>query len=255
MTDGIQINDANGKLQFNGEMQTYALRLTGTAYVESRAIGNTCPTSVLIPTTDTYSNALIALGNGNGYAAAYAGRYNNQRIYATNSAPAGTPFDYYIFERSNLIPATNFGLEVRNANNEITFSSNQRVMSIPTILGNPGLTDGGSPSATYGGRTLAYCQANFAGHTRKGGVLYSNSNGGPLIADGTGPWWRYSQDGKVYGAVVSNNRQTVTTKQISWSDVQVRAQTANQPLPDDVTRDVVMFVVDVTGIPIGQQFF
>lgn len=65
MTDGFATYSDSGKLQVSDSMLTYALRVSGTTYVENRKVGNTCPTSFLIPTSNTYTNALIAISGGN----------------------------------------------------------------------------------------------------------------------------------------------------------------------------------------------
>lgn len=260
MAEGIEIYDQNGKLQFNGDMLTFTLRLTGTAYVEARKVGNTSPNSVMIPATETYANSMVALAGGNGYPAAYAGRWGgtNQRIYGVGTAPVGTPFQYYIFERSNTIPATNFGLEVRNAGNEITFSTNQRVMRVLDLIG--GVVVNGEQASTWGGRQLAMAQGNFALHRIAGNLTYyGGGGGGPIIIrdpDNPEPGGRYGwrNDGKLYGGFITNGGQTVQTRMVTFDDVQV-GPTTDSTQPPDIYIPLSMFVVDVTGIPIGVQFY
>lgn len=260
MAQGFEICDANGKMQFNGDMLTYALRVSGTTYVEDRKVGNTCPTSFLIPTSQTYANALIAIAGGNGYAAASAGIWGStgQKIYGTNGAPAGTPFTYYIFEKSNTIPASGFGLEVRNAANEITFSTNQRVMRVLNLLS--GNTVDGEQAVTYGGRQLAFCQGAWAGHRISGEkVYYGAGGGGPTVPDQDGGdggenYVAWQNDGKIYGGVVADNGQTVRTRMVSWDDVQI-GPGPDTDQPPDFYIPLNLFVVDVTGVPVGQQFY
>lgn len=263
MATGIEICDQNGKMQFNGDMLTYALRVSGTTYVENRKIGNTCPTSFIVPTSQTFTQALIAIGGGNGYAAAFGGLYtiNGQqiKIYGTNGAPAGTPFNYYIFERSNTIPASNFGMEVRNANNEITFSTNQRVMRVLTMIG--GVVVNGEQYASYGGRQLAFCQGAWSGHRISGPKSYYGGGGGgsPQLPDqdvggGSGGYSAWNNDGKIYGGFISDGGQTVGTRMVSWDDVRI-GPAPDQDQPDDYYKPLNLFVADVTGFPIGAQFF
>lgn len=261
MTTGIEIYDQNGKLQFNGDMLTYALRVSGTAYVENRKVGNTSPHSLMIPTTDSFPNGLVALHCSQTYVAAYAGKWGNtnQKLFAVGNCPVGTPFEYFIFERSDIIPPTNFGLEVRNASNQITFSTNHRTMRPLTML------TGVDQAATYGGRKLAFCQATFAGHSRPGETEYFQGGGGggggnPGLPspDDPGPGgntqygWRV--DGKVYGGYNADAGQTVRVGEVSWDDVYIGPQPdPNKPAPR--TWPINLFVIDVTSFPIGAQFF
>jgi len=255
MQSGFEVYDQNSKLQITSGLLTYALRLSGTTFVEARKVGNTSPNSLSVPTTNTYVQCLVALGGGNGFAAAYAGRRgdNNQRIYATN-APVGTAFDYFIFERSNVIPAINNGLEVRNQAQEVIFSSAQRVMQIVNLIG--GVVNNGEQAVTYPGRRLAFCQGNFALH-RISGPLQADNGGGPIIIDDNPPAgtkYRWQNDGKVYGGFVTNSGQTVQTRMISWDDV-TAGPTTNPTQPPDYHIPLSLFVVDVTGVPVGVQFF
>ena len=262
MPAGIEIYDTNGKLQFNGDILTYTLRLTGTTYVEARKIGNTCPTAFPIPTSQTYTEALIAVSGGNGFSAAYGGTWfdTKARVYGTNGAPVGTPFNYYIFERSDKVPASNFGLEVRNANGQITFSTNQRVMRCQDMLS--GVVRQGAQSFTSPGRQLAFCQAAWAGHrisglkqTYRGGQLVIEDGGGePGLGEGNEYTYAWDNDGNIYGGYVTNGGQTVTTSEVSWDDVRIGPQPDSEQPPDFYT-PLNLFVIDVTGIPIGVQFY
>lgn len=263
MPAGIEIYDQNGKLQFNGDMLTYTLRVSGVAYVEARQVGNTSPRSLMLPTTNTFTGALVALSGGDGHAAAWAGSWGStgQRIYAT-SAPVGTAFNYFVFESSNTIPASNFGLEVRNASNQITFSTAHRVMRITDLI--QGVVYNGEQASTSPGRQLAFCQGNFGYHNFPYGVQYHPNGPGSggvidptMPDDGSDPGGsgNYSMqiDGKLYGAFVTNGGQTIQTRALSYDDVYI----APQPTPphDGVFIPVSMFVVDVTGVPIGQVFY
>lgn len=266
MATGIEIYDENGKLQFNGDMLTYALRVSGTTYVENRKIGNTCPTTFIIPTSQTYTEALVAIGGGNGYAAAYGGSYyfganDYRRIYGTNNAPVGTPFNYYIFERSNTIPPINFGLEVRReATNEITFSTSQRVMRCLTLFG--GVVHNGEQQVHYPGRQLAFCQAAWSGHRISGPKQYYGGGPGgqpglPMPDDGTGGGGQYSgwnNDGKIYGGLIADGGQTVRSRMCSWDDVFIGPSPDSDQPPDFYT-PLNLFVIDVTGVPVGAQFY
>lgn len=257
MQSGFEVYDQNQKLQITSGLLTYALRVSGTTFVEARKVGNTSPNSLSVPTTNTFTQCLVALAGGSGYAAAYAGRRadNGQRIYATN-APVGTAFSYFIFERSNTIPAVSSGLEVRNPAQEIVFSSSQRVMQILDLIG--GIVRDGEQSSTYAGRQLAFCQANFASHRISGQVRAYSGGSGPIIVDPEDPppgtQYRWDNDGKVYGGFVTNGGQTIQTRMLSWDDVVV-GPTSDPTQPPDYAIPLSLFVVDVTGVPVGAQFF
>lgn len=255
MQSGFEVYDQNQKLQVTSGLLIYVLRLSGTTFVEARKVGNTSPNSLSVPTTSTYTQCLVALAGGSEYAAAYAGRRvdNGQRIYATN-APVGTAFSYYIFERSNVLPAVNRGLEVRNQSGEIVYSSSQRVMQVLDLIG--GLVKDGEQAATYPGRQLAFCQGNFSSH-RIAGPLRGDNGGGPVIEDPDEPPrppYRWDNDGKVYGGFVTNGGQTIQTRMLSWDDV-TAGPTPNPTQPPDYAIPLSLFVVDVTGVPVGAQFF
>lgn len=263
--DGFEIYDINGKLQVNDQFLTYALKSTGVANVENRKVGNTCQTSLLLP--DNFYNCLVALGGGGGYAAAYAGNYtlngSARRIFATNGAPAGTQFTYFVYQRSDTIPATNFGLEVRNTSNQITFSSNQRTMRVTNIIG--GVVNNGEQTVSYGAKQLAFAQGAWSGHRISGpiqtygGGSGQGGQGGPIVADPDSPHqagyqYSWSNDGKIYGGYIQDGGQTVGTRMCSWDDVTI-GPGSDYNQPPDMFLPLNLFVVDVTGVPIGATFF
>lgn len=265
MTDGFATYSDGGKLQVSSEMLTYALRVSGTTYVENRKVGNTCPTSFLVPTSNSYPNALIAIGGGNGYAAAFAGLYGTgsppyPKVYGTNGAPAGTPFQYYIYERSNTIPASGFGLEVRNVSNEVTFSSNQRVMRVVDYMSS--IVNNGEEARTFGGKQLAWCQGQVSGHRISGTKMYygGGGGGGPSLPmpDQDAPSGNYysawDNNGKLYGAYSANGGQSVCSRMVSWDDVRI-GPAPDSDQPPDWFIPLNLFVVDVTGVPVGQTFY
>lgn len=255
---GIEIFDQNGKLQFNGDMLTFAVRYSGTAYVEVGQVGNTCPHRLTLPIVyNPASHQMIAIAGGNGCAVAAAGVDGYARRIFAADAPVGTPFYYYVFEKSSNIPPSNFGIEVKNAAGEITFSTNHRGLKILDLL-----VGGGGLSTSAPGRSLAFCQANFAIHRIAGGIQYfaGGPGGGHEIpvdgdADNPPPGTRFGwqNNGKLYGAKVVNNGQTVQTQEVSYDDVFIGPQ-EELPAPDFVI-PAYIFTIDVTNIPIGMTFF
>ncbi|KTF70689.1 hypothetical protein ACNFJ7_02260 [Sphingomonas sp. HT-1] len=255
MAVGFETFEPSGKLQISSEMLIYVLRLSGTTFVENFQVGNTCPTSFAVPGSQTYPNALIALSGGGGHAAAIAGVYGaaSTRRYGT-TAPVGTPFNYYLFERSNTYPPTNFGIEVLKQTGEIVFSTSQRVMRVLQVLETE---DVGSVAANFPGRQLAWCQGAWAGH-RIAGPLIENS-GGPVIVDPGAPGegdaqYTWNNDGKIYGGYLANGGATVGTQQISFDDVTI-GPTPDPTQPPDYILPLKLFIVDVTGLPVGVQFY
>lgn len=253
---GFETYDPSGKLQITSELLIYVLRVSGTTFVENQQVGNTCPTSFRVPTTQTFTEALVAIGGGNGYAAAFAGTWvSGERIFGTN-APVGTAFNYFVFERSNTYPATNFGIEVRRPTGEIVFSTSQRVMRVVQILDLPTGDDG---EVTVPGRQLAWCQGAWAAH-RIAGPLLADNGGGPIIVDPGTPGeggqvqYRWQNDGKIYGGCLANGGATVRSAKVSYDDVMI-GPTADPNQPPDYLLPLKLFIVDVTGVPVGVQFY
>lgn len=261
MSQEFQVFAADGSLQATSDLVSYKIRYTGTGTTQSRLTGNTNPSSLVVPYTGNYANSFVALSLDNGYGAAACGIVDLNGQYEKHyisDAPAGTGFRYYVFDMSSAITPTNFGLETFNAAGQLTFSSNHQVMSILDVL-----SEGGS--ATHGGRTLAFFQGAFAGHRYAGTVLDYGSGGGPSLPEpddgqpgggGDSGYHDYKeqQDGKLYGGCVTNGGQTVSAVQISFDDV--LGELGNDPTPPpDWEIPLTLFVVDVTGIPLGASFF
>lgn len=262
---GYESYTDSGKLQFNSEMFTYALQSCGQVAVENRKVGNTSPQSILLPSN--YAGKFVALSSANGYGAGFAGLWyvsagDTRRIYATN-APAGTVFNYYVFGLSSSLPASSFGLEVKNPAGQITFSSNFYAMRVLNVVGE------GVADVTYGGKALAYAQGQWSGHRRNGQKQYYGGNGGtgpgsvgPMLPDqdGTGGppggavYSSWQNDGKIYGGVCNNGNQTVSGTTLSWDDVTV-GPALDTPQPEEYTIPLKLFVIDVTGFPTNGTFF
>jgi hypothetical protein len=261
MPAGFQVFDANGNLQVSSEMMTYHLRKTGQKATQSRNGGNTTASSLLVEKWPGSDEAICAVRPPNGYSASLIGQaYSRTNWNFATDAPIGTVFDYFIFDRSVHIPGSNFGIEVRNGSGEITYSTNHRPMSAVAMLGSQSVQMeyyNDPPSVSLPGRSLAFFNMAFAGHSQATGVWCSRRNGlevpDPNLDDG-GPCDAYSwhNDGKVYGGRLLDGGSRVESAQISFDDVFV----SNSDYPtNEYVIPMKLFVVDVTHAPIGVQFF
>ena len=256
MPVGFEAYDANGKLQFNDSMFCYFLRKTGSGTTTDSTIGNTDPSKITLPATG-YTNPIIAIQCS--AAVSFWGLFGGNYYWLCSGA-AGTSFNYFVYDRSSTIPASNFGLEVVDANGAITFSSNYRPMQVLSLLnsvtypywgGPPGGTN--QPSVTYTGRSLAVAQGETGGHRFAGPMDYYL--GGLQVVEPPYDATGYQNDAKVYGATVSNSNQTATVDWVSFDDVYVGPELGDIYVPADWQRQPLIFVCDVTGVPIGTTFF
>ena len=254
MPVGFECYDQNGKLQFNDSMFCYFLRKTGSGTTGSTKVGNTDPSSIQLSASG-YTDPIIAIQCAS--PVAFYGRFSNNYWWACGGA-VGTAFNYYVYDRSNAIPASNFGIEVVDANGAITFSSNYRPMQVLSLLNDLDyLALGGYQSVTHTGKSLALAQGETGGHRIAGIMQYFAGNqmvipNGPDDYDSTG----YQNDAKLYGGVISNSNQTAAVDVVSFDDVYIGgAFTGINTPPPDWERQLKLFVVDVTGVPIGTTFF
>jgi hypothetical protein len=253
MPVGFECYDANGKLQFNDSMFSYFLRKTGSGTSTATTIGNTTPSEIVISVAG-YTSPLVAIQSTQ--PVAFYFKDGNNYIWACQGG-VGTSFNYYVYDTSNAIPASNFGLEVVNSSGAITFSSNYRPLLVLNYL-----TSHDPQTATHTGKTLAFIQGQ-TGHNRiqgnityyLGGVATFPSNDPPESYEYD--YYQYPQTSKLFGANVYNTNQSVTTSAVSFDDVTI-TQNSTDPYtypPANVTRQPKIFVVDVTGVPIGTTFF
>jgi hypothetical protein len=258
MPVGFECYDQNGKLQFNDSMFCYFLRKTGSGTTGSANVGNTDPSSIQISASG-YTNPIIAIQCS--ATVAFYGLFGGNYWWAC-SGGVGTAFNYFVYDRSSAIPASNFGVEVVDASGVITFSSNYRPMQVVSFLDNMNysswMNPGSSQSVTFGGKSLAVAQGETGGHRYAGPMDYYL--GGMQVLDPYDPSGYdstgYQNDAKLYGGVISNSNQTATTGYVGFDDVYIGGAYSgiNNP-PPDWQRQLKLFVVDVTGVPIGTTFF
>lgn len=257
MPVGFEAYNPSGKLQFNDSMFCYFLRKTGSGTTDDSTIGTTDPSKITLSATG-YTNPIIAIQCSS--AVSFWGMFGGNYYWLCSGA-VGTSFNYFVFDRSNVLPTSNFGLEVRNSSGQITFSSNYRPMQVLSLLNSvtypywggpePGTNQ---PSVTYSGRSLAVAQGETGMHRYAGPIDYWFQGAitlDPFQYDATS----YQNDSKVYGARISNSHQTATVDWVSFDDVQIGPQPGDIYVPPDFQRQPLIFVCDVTGVPIGTTFF
>jgi hypothetical protein len=256
MPVGFEAYDANGKLQFNDSMFCYFLRKTGSGTTTESTIGNTDPSKIELPATG-YTNPIIAIQCA--AAVSFYGLFGGNYYWLCSGA-AGTSFNYFVYDRSSTIPASNFGLEVVDANGAITFSSNYRPMQVLSLLNSVTYPYWGGPepgtnqqSVTYTGRSLAVAQGETGGHRLAGPIYYWFQ--GMAVVEPPYDATSYQNDAKIYGATVSNSNQTATVDWVSFDDVYIGPEPGDVYVPPDWQRQPLIFVCDVTGVPIGTTFF
>jgi hypothetical protein len=249
MTIGMEIYDANGALQVSTEFLSYFCRKSGTGTTVARVGGNTTPSSVLISVTG-YTNPIVAFVSGT-YQVALTGKDANGNLVFATRAPIGTAITYYVFDQSNLLPASHVGMELYNAAGQIVFNT----ASHPMLgLGTLQSYTIGQAAVTFTGKTVAVAPMAYGGH-RKAGMLYCASGALRIWSPGTAcSNVQYQNDGKVYGGAASAD--TVTAGEVSWDDVKISCgNDTNYSVPPNYDAKVTMLVLDVGGIPLNTTFF
>lgn len=247
----MEIYASDGTLQANSEMLCWFCRKTGTGTTTARGVGlgNTTPSRIDVDVTGM-TNPMVAI-RMNGYSVARAGSYG---IFATD-APIGTSYTYYIFDFSASLPASSgYGIEIYNASGQRTFNSNYFPLQILNMLegnSNSNITN----SVTHTGKLLALANASMGGYAVRGDVYCTDA--GLQIWDGF-----YCSnlvalnDCKLYGGLLSNSSQTVTTSNVSYDDVTLTLGSSdNYTVPPDWNTTSKLLVFDVTNIPVGQTFY
>jgi hypothetical protein len=236
---GFEAYADNGNVQFTSNDLLFYLRKTGTATVT--ASGDFYSNYVRVPGASTYPGAIVGFSGGGGYAVGYELNGGANWSYITD-APVGTVFNYYIYDTSDKVPGSNFGIEVYNEAGQITFSVAQRALLSLALLYMP---NDNSVSVTFAGKSLGFIPTSWAGYNRYG-------------PSDTGEPGYYYHDWAVYGAACINSGQTVATGVVAVpggrGDVDGNA-TGGQPINNDFEVPGNFFIIDVTNIPIGATFF
>lgn len=259
MPVGFETYTPDGALQASSSMYSYALRKTGT-------VTTVAPTSTM-GNTQTSQFTIANPGSGlafcavqmPGYAAALRAAHGTSWDFISN-APVGTTVTYFIFDKlSNVAPSAHLaGIECYDSDGLVTFSTAYRPLSVIASLSISGATayyTGDGTSFTSTGRSLAALQGGPAAHqyhpTDKN-QMTCWIGGRPSVGTNC-DYWTYDNDGKMYGALFSADKATVSTASVSWDDVTVTTSDGSSPPPWEIP--LKLFVVDVTGVPIGVTYF
>lgn len=230
----LESYDDNNKLQFNTDTFLFFLRTSGQTTVVDGSGGIKY---INIPTTDNFPNAIVALSppDGGAYCVAWSNRNSNQRVFQTTAA-VGTVVDYYVFEPSSNIPSTGY-MEIRNASNQVCFTANQY-----SLWGRSVINANTSETFTASGRKLAVAPLSYLGLNRYYDEVEETGPGGSTT-------WTYSHDIIGYGFSLSNGRQTAQASNVTIVSERVNMPTV--PSANAYDRGGIMFVIDVTGSPVG----
>jgi hypothetical protein len=238
---GFETYDENGHLQFNSEMATYFLRKTGTcSSIYGQADAASGKSNYMhVPGATTYPGALVGFSGGNGGAVAFSlnGAYasNDFWEYITD-APSTETFNYFIFDKSANLPASDYGLEVFDAYGNRTFSALFRPMRSRSI---------GGDYYSASGVQLGFIPLAYGGHN--------------FYSDGEEPG-SYYHDWSVYGAGNGSVLYAPETDVVAPRTIEVpggvgtvfgtRPSDANQ---HDIPSNFLIF--ETAGIPIDDTFF
>jgi hypothetical protein len=243
-------NPTTTYLQVSSALITRYCRASGTAQVVANnlpQIGNTAPRRITIPKPGGSAAPIMAL-QVPGYSVAMANSYSGGGvIHFITDAPIGMAVKFYIFEASTSLPASSGTVfETADETGRRTFTSARYPM-----LG-LALISGGS--AAYPGLSLATAMLSVGGHRFAG--PYDYYRGGQRVPEGdeydaTG----YRNDGKLYGPLLSADRQSVQMAEVSYDDVYFGPRPGdifvapNWDFPTDV------MIIDVSNIPDNTTFF
>lgn len=236
MPSGFETYDVNGRLQCNQDLLLFFLRKSGTVSAEFG--GYPLDTNRLrVPGVSSYPEALVGFSGGGGYGVGYELNGGGSWSYITD-APVGQSFNYFIFEASDKIPTSNFGIEVYNSAGKLTFATSQRAMRVKQILNMP---DDNTVSATFSGRQLGFIPMHWGGYNRYG-------------PSDTGEPGYYFHDWSVYAGAVINSGQTIQTRIVNVPGGR-RDVAGTEPTDNAFERGGQFFVIDVTNWPVGQTFY
>lgn len=233
---GFYVYDDQGNLQADDTMMLYYVRKTGTA---TTVVGIGLSTDLIIPTGGAYPNALYGFSGPAGYKVAWDlnGAYSGGNQRFISNAPAGITFNYYIIDISGNITPAPSGAYVCEAYDElgrVTFTDQQWVAPTCNIIAS------GGDWVSYPGRTLAGVPLAFGGHNR-----YGDPMGGE-------PGW-YWHDYAAYGVGMDAGNTIMQSGDIIIEQQDVFG--SRPPDSNQFERPNNFFVMDVTGIPIGQTFY
>lgn len=250
-----EIYDDSHRLLAAAQFLSFVCRKTGSGTTASPT-GPTNSSNINIPISG-YTLPMVAIIVSGGYAAA-RNDYGNisgvpNFIFACN-APVGTAYTYYIFDWTADIPSPSGKMRMYRDDHTCSFDSDKyHMLGAGSIDMN---YSGFGPSITKTGRSLAPAFLAPGGHYMIGFPYCTDGVGGGDLE--TCSAIQTTDDGKRYGARVTNSGQTIDPVAVSYSDTTgiIGDYAAYQAgLEANWQTPTVIFAVDVTGIPLNTTFF
>jgi hypothetical protein len=268
---GLEIYDANGKLVASSDQMSWVLRKTGTATTVATTIGgggNSTPSMAVIDLAGLgYQNAIVAIACAQTMCF-IATNTSGQMIYGCDGG-VGTSFNYYIFDSSGTIPPANFGIEMYDANGNITFSSNQRMMKPLDVMYHdpaPSGPGGGlvGPNTTYPspvthtGKSLAValtCWAGWYWLDPNSGVCYDTQPGVSWEPGMNCAFLQLQLSHNMIGGNITNSGQTASMGTVPWENLMLNTSSSQYKTARQQYTALTMLVIDVTNIPLGVTYY
>jgi hypothetical protein len=222
-------NDA-GFLQFRADMSAIAYITKGVATTVARSVSFSAMSEFYIDVSDVYTMPLIAVRHPQTVAPFFVQQMSGFRRhwFVSTNTSVGVNVGYYLFAATTQVAgAVSFGVEVRNASNQIVWNTGATAPDVSHIF------TSGSVSLTSG-RLYATCIPAFAGYVTRG-QIFDNEG---LVG--------YSQIGRCYGARINTSGSYTAT--IGEVDFQSAAAIYETPVPPNITTPFPgVFVFDVTA--------
>jgi len=251
-TPRIRIRNEGNRIQFmNGGIQ-FQLVDKGVVYTTTEQkyrVGNTGPSTILIPTPASYKTRVIAV-RASFFVAKWGitditGNGDYRAMYSCSTNQANQPVEYWVFDLATNLAGSGVGLKLRDPDTgQVIYNSNYDSLRIAGIVG-----DGGGTFTA--GRKYAAILPAISGHNQTTDTLYRD--GQAFLDDGQEygyATWSRQVDGKLYGVKWEN--ETCSFGEVSFDDV--IGQTpgyAQQPDPPTVWWDNPLgnvIIADVTAL-------
>ena len=250
MSEGFEVYDANGKLQFDQNIFTHALVEVGNGAVDY-LYGTTSGTINAIMVGASYlgasvNNDEIIAVRCDGYKVVLLDRpgatLGEPTVFVTD-APIGTAFTYYKFRTSSILTPGQYGLELYNASGQLTFSTNyfpMKALGVLTYTYPAGGSESGTLTGTWAGKTLALAQGTSGRKVTADGSPVDVGNGAG------GHQWNQAYHETFHGATISGS--TATVSHIAFAGTGSLGNGTSPSAFVEMNNPLTMMVVDVTNI-------